>query len=169
MSLKAYCGFKGHGNNEPDIATGKWGCGAFNGDPQLKGKPFHRQPATDLSLKNKREDLSFSFVCMFSCDPADGSSKGKERVGLLHLWGWQTEARPGADLPPAARRGGYSRWEFSAQKTVQLLQVVSHLGVLIFQIAPPQRNCTNFWMTSVVFSTHPAVHMWICLSSSGTA
>lgn len=33
---KAYCGFKGYGNNEPDIATGKWGCGAFNGDPQLK-------------------------------------------------------------------------------------------------------------------------------------
>ncbi|XP_044030996.1 poly(ADP-ribose) glycohydrolase isoform X2 [Siniperca chuatsi] len=33
---KAYCGFKCHGDNEPDIATGKWGCGAFNGDPQLK-------------------------------------------------------------------------------------------------------------------------------------
>lgn len=33
---KAYCGFKGHGHDEPDIATGNWGCGAFNGDPQLK-------------------------------------------------------------------------------------------------------------------------------------
>ncbi|KAM8744088.1 poly(ADP-ribose) glycohydrolase [Acanthopagrus schlegelii] len=33
---KAYCGFKGDGSDGPDIATGKWGCGAFNGDPQLK-------------------------------------------------------------------------------------------------------------------------------------
>ncbi|KAM6901597.1 poly(ADP-ribose) glycohydrolase isoform 2-T4 [Lycodopsis pacificus] len=33
---KAFCGFKGHGHDEPDIATGKWGCGAFKGDPQLK-------------------------------------------------------------------------------------------------------------------------------------
>ncbi|XP_004074659.2 poly(ADP-ribose) glycohydrolase isoform X2 [Oryzias latipes] len=34
---KAYCGFKCSGKHqEPDIATGKWGCGAFNGDPQLK-------------------------------------------------------------------------------------------------------------------------------------
>ncbi|TNM92080.1 hypothetical protein fugu_019092 [Takifugu bimaculatus] len=32
---KAYCGFKSQGE-EPDIATGKWGCGAFNGDSQLK-------------------------------------------------------------------------------------------------------------------------------------
>ncbi|KAM4532027.1 poly(ADP-ribose) glycohydrolase [Fundulus diaphanus] len=34
---KAYCGFRGHyGDKEPDIATGKWGCGAFRGDKQLK-------------------------------------------------------------------------------------------------------------------------------------
>lgn len=32
---KAYCGFRGS-EDEPDIATGKWGCGAFNGDAQLK-------------------------------------------------------------------------------------------------------------------------------------
>ncbi|XP_073333578.1 poly(ADP-ribose) glycohydrolase [Pagrus major] len=33
---KAYCGFKADRNDEPDIATGKWGCGAFHGDSQLK-------------------------------------------------------------------------------------------------------------------------------------
>lgn len=39
VSLKAYCGFKGYdGHENPDIATGKWGCGAFKGDPQLKGE-----------------------------------------------------------------------------------------------------------------------------------
>ncbi|XP_022625279.1 poly(ADP-ribose) glycohydrolase-like [Seriola dumerili] len=33
---KAYCGFMGQEGKDPDIATGKWGCGVFNGDPQLK-------------------------------------------------------------------------------------------------------------------------------------
>ncbi|XP_037340199.2 poly(ADP-ribose) glycohydrolase [Pungitius pungitius] len=33
---KAFCGFRRRDVDEPDVATGKWGCGAFNGDPQLK-------------------------------------------------------------------------------------------------------------------------------------
>ncbi|KAM9841476.1 poly(ADP-ribose) glycohydrolase [Aulostomus maculatus] len=33
---KAYCGFKGRSPAEPAIATGKWGCGVYNGDPHLK-------------------------------------------------------------------------------------------------------------------------------------
>jgi poly(ADP-ribose) glycohydrolase len=38
--LKAYTSFRplGHGpDHEFGIATGNWGCGAFNGDRQLKG------------------------------------------------------------------------------------------------------------------------------------
>lgn len=77
----------GSGNDEPDIATGKWGCGAFNGDPQLKGTVSQRQPATDLATEDRMIDLSFSSVCMSSCDPADGSSKSKAGPGLFHLWG----------------------------------------------------------------------------------
>ncbi|XP_048875418.1 poly(ADP-ribose) glycohydrolase [Brienomyrus brachyistius] len=38
---KAYCGFRGEEDIPPDylpaIATGNWGCGAFKGDPKLKG------------------------------------------------------------------------------------------------------------------------------------
>ncbi|KAG9332039.1 hypothetical protein JZ751_016226 [Albula glossodonta] len=37
---KAYCGFKGEDNTNPDcypaVATGNWGCGVFGGDPRLK-------------------------------------------------------------------------------------------------------------------------------------
>uniref|UniRef100_A0A8C7YRD9 poly(ADP-ribose) glycohydrolase n=1 Tax=Oryzias sinensis TaxID=183150 RepID=A0A8C7YRD9_9TELE len=55
---KAYCGFKCSGKHqEPDIATGKWGCGAFNGDPQLKGLRttiniyFHQKQTVWVSIK----------------------------------------------------------------------------------------------------------------------
>ncbi|XP_072570191.1 poly(ADP-ribose) glycohydrolase-like isoform X2 [Paramormyrops kingsleyae] len=38
---KAYCGFRGEENIPvdylPAVATGNWGCGAFKGDPKLKG------------------------------------------------------------------------------------------------------------------------------------
>lgn len=37
---KAFCAFRPHSRNEQrdavPIATGNWGCGAFNGDPELK-------------------------------------------------------------------------------------------------------------------------------------
>ncbi len=38
--IKAYAGFRTQGstpNQAFPIATGNWGCGAFNGDKQLKG------------------------------------------------------------------------------------------------------------------------------------
>jgi poly(ADP-ribose) glycohydrolase len=38
---KAYIGFYSHGQSQSTsfpIATGNWGCGAFNGDRQLKGR-----------------------------------------------------------------------------------------------------------------------------------
>lgn len=41
----------------------------------------------------------------------DGSSKGKERVGLLHLHGWKPEGRAGKDLQAAGHRGGHCWWE----------------------------------------------------------
>jgi poly(ADP-ribose) glycohydrolase len=35
--IKSYVGFKGEIiDDKKEIATGKWGCGAFNGDPYLK-------------------------------------------------------------------------------------------------------------------------------------
>lgn len=79
--------------------------------------------------------LSFSFLFMSSCDPADGSSEGEAGTGLLHLWGWIAEARPAADVPPAGHRGDYSRWEFSGHKTVQVL-LVSKSGLFIFKLLP---------------------------------
>lgn len=39
--FKAYTGFRPIGDDAESrfaIATGNWGCGAFNGDRQLKGK-----------------------------------------------------------------------------------------------------------------------------------
>ncbi|CAF4368290.1 unnamed protein product, partial [Rotaria magnacalcarata] len=41
--IKALAGFHAHGRTPNDafpIATGNWGCGAFNGDRQLKGNHF---------------------------------------------------------------------------------------------------------------------------------
>ena len=33
---KAFIGFKSQSNNKRPVATGKWGCGAFRGDPEIK-------------------------------------------------------------------------------------------------------------------------------------
>jgi len=51
--IKAYTGFRPLGNG-PDyefgIATGNWGCGAFNGDRQLKGITFYVKKNQDMIL-----------------------------------------------------------------------------------------------------------------------
>ena len=33
---KAFIGFKSQSNNKRPVATDKWGCGAFRGDPEIK-------------------------------------------------------------------------------------------------------------------------------------
>lgn len=43
----------------------------------------------------------------FSFDPADGSSKGQARVGLLHLLRQGAGARAGADLQPSEDEGDH--------------------------------------------------------------
>lgn len=105
LALKAYCGFKKH-DDEPDIATGKWGCGAFHGDAQLKGK---LQVFTVTVWETITSSLLITFLCSF--DPADGCSKSQERFGFLHLQRWETAAGAGADVQPAAQRKGHSWWE----------------------------------------------------------
>lgn len=82
VSPKAYCGFKSQGE-EPDIATGKWGCGAFNGDSQLKGKHLSLRRAADNENRMKVE--LFFLLRLFSRDPANGGSKSQAGVGVLHL------------------------------------------------------------------------------------
>ena len=38
---KAYVGFSAADSGPlPPVATGNWGCGAFNGDPRFKGKHY---------------------------------------------------------------------------------------------------------------------------------
>lgn len=51
--IKAYTGFYSQGqtpNSSFPIATGNWGCGAFNGDRQLKGIFFSRSFAVRLAF-----------------------------------------------------------------------------------------------------------------------
>jgi poly(ADP-ribose) glycohydrolase len=43
--IKAYIGFYSYGQTPSTsfpITTGSWGCGAFNGDTQLKGRHFFK-------------------------------------------------------------------------------------------------------------------------------
>ncbi|XP_047228453.1 poly(ADP-ribose) glycohydrolase isoform X2 [Girardinichthys multiradiatus] len=60
---KAYCGFKGHHDHqEPDIATGKWGCGAFNGDPELKGQLYEYLEDYCIQRKPSSRESLFDFL-----------------------------------------------------------------------------------------------------------
>ena len=39
-NVQAYCGFRRYSRDDVmPVCTGNWGCGAFGGDKQLKGKP----------------------------------------------------------------------------------------------------------------------------------
>lgn len=46
-------------------------------------------------------------IRVLSFDPADGSSKGQARVGLLHLLRQGTGARTAADLQPSEDEGDH--------------------------------------------------------------
>lgn len=79
---KAYCGFKRHRGDEPDIATGKWGCGAFNGDPQLKGKLHHQREMATLHLGDVYKEQLTEFLRLFHQAVIQMMAAAKAKRGL---------------------------------------------------------------------------------------
>lgn len=160
VSPKAYCGFKGQGE-EPDIATGKWGCGAFNGDSQLKGKHLALRRAADSEHRMKVE--LFFLLRLFSRDPADGGSESQAGVGVLHLQWCGTGARSEADLQPSEGEGDHRGWVHSTRAH---LWSRASSDKLMFD---PQGNCLTSWRTTVLSSMHLAPSTWSCLTTSELA
>lgn len=93
---QAYTGFSPantsshiYGNKLRPVATGNWGCGAFRGDPKLKGtcsaflKNYTPHIVNDYVLKMIQ---NIDLCLTYSFDTVDGSHWSRARRPLLHIW-----------------------------------------------------------------------------------
>ncbi|KAM8829325.1 poly(ADP-ribose) glycohydrolase [Spinachia spinachia] len=110
---KAFCGFRRRDHDEPDIATGKWGCGAFNGDPQLKatiqlmaaaaagrGWAFFtfRDEELELGLRRTHRLLVEEGVTR-SCSDSWRTSAPRSGRPAASAWTCSTSSRPASGPP----------------------------------------------------------------------
>jgi len=73
--IKAYIGFYSQGQSHSTsfpIATGNWGCGAYNGDKQLKGRHLFQ--------------TFISHTYLYSDHSINGCFRGYSSVNICSIW-----------------------------------------------------------------------------------